>query len=812
MTVPGHGPLNAKIALVGEAPGEQEEREGLPFVGASGRLLNQMLASAGIARGETYVTNVVKQRPANNDFGIFYEDKQRKRPSQLLLKSYEDLSQELQRGNFNIIVCLGAEAFRALYPLRASITDARGTIFKASTGHKAIGTYHPAFVLRVYNSRPIVELDLRRAFEQSKTRSIEYPPTNFSIDPTFTDVIEFLRSIQNGHTIAFDIESVGPITRCIGIATSAERAMCIPLTSNTYRIKTGTTTLLHPEAHNLSVSSHWSEGEETSILFELKRVLETPGIRKIAQNFPFDSTFIGNELGINCFGLYLDTMIGHHVLYPEFPKNLDFINSVYNEFPYYSGFDNSIDEELWKYNCYDCVATFAASSKIERELHERSLWQYYKLHRERTMLALTRMQNRGVLISEEARLKEKDKYLGEMDRCLKLVHEIAGFELNPKSPKQVGELLYQKLGMRAQYNKDDGLTTGEHALEKLMKDKKNEGHVPLLKAILDYRSMSTIYSTFVECKTTPEGRMKTSYNVAGTVTGRLSSSSTFDGYGGNLQNIPIREGATIRRMYVPDKGKVWIKADLSQAEFRLVVWYARIQRLIDRYTNDLNFDVHRLNACLAYHVTDRQADEFVRGTWEPLGELLAQVTKDQRALAKNGAYGSQYGMQPPKAALTYKMPFEQAKFVMDRYHRLYPEISGVFWRETQGMLNATRKLKGPMSSERMFFGRLDDDLYREGYSWRCQHVVGDIVSRGICILDEILPSGADLLLQVHDEIDIQCYPKQVPLVAELIKNTLEYPVKIPGVEQPCIIPVEVNVGTNWYDVVDLDKWIKESNQ
>src|SRR3989304_5592048 len=142
--VPGFGPRDAKIALVGEAPGEQEEIDGRPFVGSAGHLLSSMLSSAGIPRDMCYLTNVMKIRPPHNDFGAFYHDTERTSPTQGLLDGQSSLAQELQSLSPNITVALGGEALRALTG-RMGITKWRGSILATSVG-KVIGTFHPAAI------------------------------------------------------------------------------------------------------------------------------------------------------------------------------------------------------------------------------------------------------------------------------------------------------------------------------------------------------------------------------------------------------------------------------------------------------------------------------------------------------------------------------------------------------------------------------------------------------------------------------------------------------------------------------------------
>ena len=373
--VPGVGPSAPQIAFVGEAPGANEERLGLPFVGASGHFLDLMCQSAGICRRECYVTNVSKRRPPGNDFRrAFYTDFHSRTPSQRtpeLERFIVELQDELRGVKPRVIVALGEEALRALTGKRG-ITKWRGSILDTPLG-RVVPTFHPASVLRMYIQRRIVEHDLRRARSEAKTLA-PLPTHDFTISPTFDQVIDFLSGITPPTKVSFDIETLGERVRCLGIATSARRAMCIPFvgcrrSGGLFPTATGTTIINLSD--DLAFGSYWaSEGEEHEILKECDRILGDPAIPLIAQNFPFDATLLVKEFGIVCRGLWMDTMVAQHCCYCELPKGLDFLCSMYTRVPYYSDYSASSDAETWTYNCYDCAVTYECALALEREMKE----------------------------------------------------------------------------------------------------------------------------------------------------------------------------------------------------------------------------------------------------------------------------------------------------------------------------------------------------------------------------------------------------------------------------------------------------------
>jgi uracil-DNA glycosylase family 4 len=365
--VPGLGPLSAPIALVGDAPGADEERLGEPFVGPSGKLLTQMLAAVGVDRKQCYVDNVSQVRPLGNDFRARYY--QGKAPTLELVGAREALVKRLQARAPVVTVALGEEALRALTGL-SGIGDWRGSILRTPVG-KVVPTYHPSNVLRMYEHRRIVEHDLARALQESQSRELVMPGHQFTLDPTFDQAIHALElMIQRKGKISFDIETLGSTVRCIALADIPWSAICIPFVSSRSAAGAGGCGTFVPFPTETPFHSHWPEDQELEILKLLNVVLSSPDIPLIAQNFPFDASFLEREFGIVCRGLWMDTMVAQHCCYSELPKGLDFLCSFYTRVPCYWKYDASSDLSTWKYNCYDAAVTFEVALVLEKELKE----------------------------------------------------------------------------------------------------------------------------------------------------------------------------------------------------------------------------------------------------------------------------------------------------------------------------------------------------------------------------------------------------------------------------------------------------------
>jgi len=802
MIVPGDGPKNAKIVLIGEAPGETEEQTGRPFVGASGKELDRMLARAGIDRKECYVTNVVKVRPPKNNFNVFYENARKFIPTPYLSQCIQELHAEIRAIKPNLIVPLGDEALAAMTSKR-HITNWRGSVFMTEHG-KVMPTFHPSYVMRMYKSKVIVEHDLKRAKMESLTPIYTPVESHFVLRPSFERVMEFLQSKPK--RVAFDVETSGPYIRCIGFATSRKDAICIPFMCSSEQVRAGDTTMFNVSSGSEMLNSFWSLSDEVEILKALNSFLSNPEIEKYAQNYPFDAFRLAKDFGINVRGLYLDTMVGHHCCYCEMPKGLDFLASLYTPIPYWSDHDPGSDEQTWIYNCWDNVATFWCGEVIEQEMRAFNVWDYYKEFKEPAMIALTRAGLRGIEIDQKVRLERKVICEDKIKKMLEEMKAFCGEDLNPNSPKQIQQILYVKYGLKVMKNRDGGVTTDDEAITKLIK--MYPRYAKLLNLILDCRGERKLIGTYLDTKLSPQGRMRTSYNVAVASSARISSSTLIiEEEGGNLQNIPRGD---FRKMYRAPEGRILVMGDGSQAEARAVAWLSHDKFLIEHF-DDPRFDIHRFNALAVFEVLGPITGVLVRGMpYTEVLSLFSRISKDQRQNAKHCLHSANYGGGPKTAVKHAGVSWDQAKRALDAYTSPAnnPPLNE-WWNRVKAQVNSTRTLRTPHGCMRIFMDRVTNDLYRSAISFVPQSVVGDIINRGFYQLDKNLPYGAFPILQVHDEIIVECRPQQVSRVANLFRLYLEVPTKFDGVDKPLVIPVELKVGPSWGEKTPIEDWLKQ---
>lgn len=321
--------MEFKIACVGEAYGEAEEREKTPFVGAAGYELTKLLAEAGINRAEVFLTNVFNLKPSGNRIETICGEKKTALPGYpaLIAGKYVRaefagelvrLGDELLSINPNLIVCLGNTASWALLG-KTAISKTRGTTDLSThtvSGFKTLATYHPAAVLRQWELRPIVVMDLMKAKRESEYGELRRPQREIWIDPTIDDIIEFRRRyIEGCRILSIDIETSGTHITCIGFSPRRDLALVIPFVDT-----------------RRADRSYWSDATSEGIVWRIVReILGDRRIRKLFQNGMYDIAFLWRSVGIVVMNANEDSMLLHHSLQPESLKSLGFMGSIYTD-------------------------------------------------------------------------------------------------------------------------------------------------------------------------------------------------------------------------------------------------------------------------------------------------------------------------------------------------------------------------------------------------------------------------------------------------------------------------------------------------
>ncbi len=772
------GPItNVDIMLIGEAGGFHEERQGIPFVGASGQLLRQMCSHSGITYNNCYVTNVVMDRPPGNDFTTYYEEKSRKTPKPRLLAWIKNLHNQIDLIKPKVIVTLGSEALRAITG-KKGIEAWRGTPLYYKD-IPVIPTYHPAAVLRQYSFHPIVELDLQKALRWSTGRP-QTKKWNIILEPSYHQVLWFIRYCKN-KTVSFDLESIGQTVRCIGLACG-DTSICIPFLRLKSYQPTGLTSssIVSLGTASPSASSYWSLNEEQLVVKALAELFADETIKKVGQNsIGFDQPFLEREFGFTFQNHSFDCMHAFHLLYPELPKSLSFQCSILTDYPnYWTGKDGGDDLSEWRYNCWDTIITLEAYEIIFKDLTDSNLQDFYYQRLQPLAEALTRAQSRGVLVDKEYCSKLIKNYESRRGVAEVWIRNLSGNKtLNVNSHPQLKRTLYTDLGFKPVTNKAGRVSTDEECLKKLANRYPQE---EIFQYILEYRHCGKMLD-FLSSKTKPNGRMPTSYNASGTTTGRISSSRTIWGEGMNLMNIPL----DLRAIFIAQPGCSFVKCDLSQAEAMVVAELLKRHgdpTLWERY-QDPRFDIHTWLASKIY------------------GKPENEIMKQERQVGKIGNHSGNYRAGPKvleKVAITYGIPgitYNAAQEILNARGKALPGLA-LWWKWIEEELARTRTLWTCLGRRRIFFGRLDHATYRDATAHEPQSTVGDVNNIIFTRLHQELEEDCWPLLQVHDEVVVECPDNKIPHVIETMRRVGNIELWI-NKDKPLIIPLDISVGKDW---------------
>ena len=799
--VPGHGPIGAKLAIVGEAPGHDEDQAGRPFVGPSGELLDALLQEAGINRNDCYLTNVVKFRPPDNDL---------KRLPELglnIVDCQRELIDELDQLAPNCVLALGNTALQALTG-KTGIKQYRGSVLRSlNHRHKVAVTFHPAHLLRQaggevaeYSARAYVVLDLRKAARQSEYPEYRAPDRALNVARNSLDLYRFKRQYADKRIVAVDIETVKCIPSCVSFAFSRFHAISVPLIN------------MVGEKDPIWIPPH----ELVQLWQFVAEILDNPEYKIVGQNFKFDDQKLRSPCCFRPANIYADTMLMAHTLYPEFPLGLAFLASIWTEEPYYKlegkEFNPKKDsyDRHYLYNAKDAAITYEVFEEQDAELDVYGLRDFYYNYVNRFHVAYRDMESVGFQVDPEIRKGLKKKYRGQLVEHQERLNRMVGHAVNVSSPKQINELLYRE--MELPIRKDSSEDTlvalqGNHC--------KSEEYKQILTDILVIRRIKKTLGTYLEAEPDYDGRMRTSYKIVGAETGRTSTT---------IMRSPVRPhkmglafqtmtkhgdtGADLRSQFVADDGYVIVEVDSSQAEARVVAILATDDDLLKLFNTT---DVHKLTSSMIFNVsTDR-------------------VTKELRFVGKTTRHAGNYDMgkkrlmtivntDAKKFHIDIQISEWRAGQILDAFHAFSPKIRGVFHTEiVQAIRDNDRVLVNPFGRRRQFFGRLDHELEKEAYAQIPQSTVADNTKRALLQIRDRTAGDVRIWGKFSDTTGI-CVEAHDALVALVRETEIDayLDIAIPAFEMPIdfsqctlsrgelIIPAEVKVGANYKDLKDYE--------
>lgn len=735
---PGEGPPEAKICFIGEAPGFHEARVGRPFYerAQAGSKLRDVMHLVGLSRSDVYITNVLKEHPPNDDITPWFKIMQGGRVvvSEDYLAYVALLKAELEerKNTINVFVPLGNTALYALTG-QTYIMKRRGSILEGKfwPGMKVVPSVHPSAIAgSEYSKRGeyiyihYLRMDLKRAMEESKSPEIVLPQRKLHINPSYNDVVKYLTECFALDRIDFDIESSQATEEisCISFAKSPWDGMSINFT--TYGDDT------------------FTPDQEANIWLLIEKILNNPRIVKCGQNITFDTSFIYHRYGIKTHNID-DCMIAMGIIFPDFPKGLDFQTTMFTREPYYKDEGkkwNKIGDEsaFFIYNAKDSAMTSEILPKLFADCKRQGNEATY--NRQKALVPiLVFMQEFGMKADVEGMKKASVDAANKIVELTAKLNKLCGFAINPASPKQLMDYFYTTKGLTP-YFKGGKPTVDLNALTRLARSGVEEAVI--LKQI---RKLNKMKGTYFDMKVSSDGRIRSSMNPVGAETGRLSSSQDIFGEGGNIQNLPEQ----FRRFILADEGMVIYQIDLSQAENRIVAYVAPEPLQIKAF--EVKMDLHRQTASLIFGIPfDEVSDE--EGSSQ-----LGNGEQSQRFWGKKANHGLNYDLGYKTFALLNELPEKESKLLVERYHQIYPGIRQYHaWIKTR--LSKDRTIENPFGRKRLFLGRWGDELFKEAYAQFPQSTVADKINeQGLAYVyyNQQWFGKVYILNQIHDSIVIE---------------------------------------------------------
>ena len=530
--------------------------------------------------------------------------------------------------------------------------------------------------------------------------------------------------------------------------------------------------------------------EAIKIVREFEPVFKNEKSLKVGQNIKYDMLVLQNY-GIEVRGKLFDTMVAHYVLQPELRHNMDYLAEIYLHYqtihieeligPKGKGQKNMRDlspQEVYLYACEDADVTLKLKNILEQELKKNDAEKLFYEIEMPLVPVLVNIESNGVRLDTEALKQSSEHFTTRLQSIEKEIYTLAEGEFNIASPKQVGEILFDKLKIveKAKKTRTGQYVTSEEVLESL----RNKHDI--IDKILEYRGLKKLLSTYIDALpqliNPKTGRIHTSFNQTVTATGRLSSSNP------NLQNIPIRDedGKEIRKAFIPDDGCSFFSADYSQIELRIMAHLSEDKNMIDAFLS--GYDIHAATAAKIYKVD------------------IKEVTADMRRKAKTANFGIIYGISVFGLAERMNVDRKEAKELIDGYFETYPQVKSYMDKSIQvarehgyveTIFHRKRFLPDINSRNAVVRGYAE----RNAINAPIQGSAADIIKVAMArIYERFKAEGlkAKMILQVHDELNFSVPAKEKEIVEQVVIEEMEkaYRMHVP-------LKADCGWGTNWLE-------------
>lgn len=542
------------------------------------------------------------------------------------------------------------------------------------------------------------------------------------------------------------------------------------------------------EAFYIPISPNTTEGKQ--MLEIVRPLLENEQSLKVGQNIKYDLIVLANH-GIEVKGDLFDTMIAHYLIQPELRHGMDYLAEIYLNYKTISieeligqkgkkqkNMKELSPQEIYNYACEDADITLKLKRVLEKELKEQTADKLFTEVEMPLVRVLVDMERNGVLIDTDSLATFSKQLSNELIKIEQNIKALADEDFNISSPKQVGEVLFDKLKIvdKAKKTKTGQYVTSEEVLETL-----RHKH-PIVERILEHRGIKKLLSTYIDALpqliNKKTGKIHTSFNQTVTSTGRLSSSNP------NLQNIPIRNenGKEIRKAFIADKDCLLLSADYSQIELRIMAHLSQDSNMIDAFNS--GHDIHTATAAKIYKVG------------------IDEVTSDMRRKAKTANFGIIYGVSVFGLSQQLYVDRKEAKELIDGYFKTYPKVKEYMEKSiekareagyAETVLGRKRYLQDINSRNAIVRGYAE----RNAINAPIQGSAADIIKIAmINIHKRFVNEGikAKMILQVHDELNFSVPIDEKEKVEKIVTEEMQdaYKLRVP-------LKADFGWGQNWLE-------------
>ena len=580
----------------------------------------------------------------------------------------------------------------------------------------------------------------------------------------------FVQNLMKQTSVCFDTETTGlnPLTaELVGIAFSweATKGFYVPFPAD--------------------------KNEAQEIIEQLRPFFESESIEKIGQNLKYDIKVL-DKYNLKVAGKFFDTMLAHYLINPDMRHNMDVLSETYLNYTPISITEligkkgkNQLSmrdvplEKQTEYAVEDADITFQLAQQFRPELAEAKTDELFNRIEIPLLHVLADMELEGINLDEKFLNSLSEDLTNDIASLEKKIYEEAEVEFNIASPKQLGEVLFDKMKLvdKPKKTKTGQYSTAEDVLSYLAKDHE------IIQNVLDYRGLAKLKSTYVDALPLQveesTGRVHTDYMQTVAATGRLSSNNP------NLQNIPIRteRGRQVRKAFIPrDENHTLLAADYSQIELRIIAALSEETTMIEAFKN--GEDIHASTAAKVFNVP------------------IEEVTREQRGNAKTVNFGIIYGVSAFGLSNQTDLSRSEAKELIETYYKTYPKLGNYmgeqvdFARENgyvQTILGRRRYLKNINGSNAIVRGAAE----RNAVNAPIQGSAADIIKLAMISIHKRLKEDnykSKMLLQVHDELVFDVYNPEMDKLKTMVKTEMEgaYTLAVP-------LDVEMGEGLNWLE-------------